>query len=233
MTDREYVLETMRRHGLDAAKELQVASVDMTGTELYEKDDYIPDFLQAIAVKNMLERKAGQTDGFLCKSSAGHIVRLIQNYDSSIYTQEPEELPAQWGWYWSTDPKRALPFVSSATSPYNTGDCYTYDGHVWRSGQDNNTWAPGTINIDWEDLGTTEEVMNGVIQEPDVDEPETPDSDVITAARGMEYVYGQKYLDPEDSKIYICKRTGEADGGKVTLQYLPHELVGQYFELVN
>ena len=233
MTDREYVLETMRRHGQDAAKELQVASVDMTGTELYEKDDYIPDFLQAIAVKNMLERKAGQTDGFLCKSSAGHIVRLIQNYDSSIYTQEPEELPAQWGWYWSTDPKRALPFVSSATSPYNTGDCCTYDGHVWRSGQDNNTWAPGTINIDWEDLGTIEDVMNGVIQEPDVDEPETPDSDVITAARGMEYVYGQKYLDPEDSNIYICKRTGEADGGKVTLQFLPHELVGQYFELVN
>lgn len=238
MTDREYVLETMRRHGLDAAKELQVASVDMTGTELYEKDDYIPDFLQAIAVKNMLERKAGQTDGFLCKSSAGHIVRLIQNYDSSIYTQEPEELPAQWGWYWSTDPKRALPFVSEATSPYNTGDCCTYEGHVWRSGQDNNTWAPGTINIDWEDLGTIEEVMNGTVQEPqepveEPDEPDTPDDEVITASRGMEYVYGQKYLDPEDSKIYICKRTGEADGGKVTLQYLPHELVGQYFELVN
>lgn len=238
MTDREYVLQTMRRHGLDAAKELQVASVDMTGTELYQKDDYIPDFLQAIAVKNMLERKAGKTDGFLCKSSAGHIVRLIQNYDSSIYTQEPEELSAQWGWYWSTDPKRALPFVSSSTSPYNTGDCCTYEGHVWRSGQDNNTWAPGTINIDWEDLGTIEEVMNGNVQEPqepveEPDEPDTPDDEVITASRGMEYVYGQKYLDPEDSKIYICKRTGEADGGKVTLQYLPHELVGQYFELAD
>lgn len=233
MTDREYVLQTMRRHGLDAAKELQVASVDMTGTELYERDDYIPDFLQAIAVKNMLERKAGQKDGFLCKSSAGHVVRLIQNYDSSIYTQEPEDLPAQWGWYWSTDPKRALPFMSVATSPYNTGDCRTYNGHVWRSGQDNNTWEPGTENIKWEDLGTVEDVMNGIINDPEEENPESPDGDVITAERGMEYVYGQKYLDPEDSNVYICKRIGEADGGKVTLQFLPHELVGQYFELAN
>ena len=46
----------------------------------------------------------------------------------------------------------------------------------------------------------------------------------------MEYQYGLYYLDPEDSKLYLCKRTGEAEGGKVILQYLPHELIGQYFE---
>ena len=40
---------------------------------------------------------------------------------------------------------------------------------------------------------------------------------------------GVLYLDPEDSKVYQCKRTGEAEGGTVELQYLPHELVGQYF----
>ena len=57
----------------------------------------------------------------------------------------------------------------------------------------------------------------------------TPD-DPIPAARGMEYRYGLHYLDPEDGKTYICKRTGEADGGTVTLQFLPHELVGHYFE---
>lgn len=151
----------MREHGLNAAKALQSASVDMTGAELYKQENYIPDFVQAIAVKNMLDRKAGKTDGFLCKSSAGYIVRLIQNYDSSIYTQEPEELPAHWGWYWSTDPKRALPFISSATSPYNIGDCCIYEGHVWCSGQDNNIWAPGTLNIQWTDLGTVEEVISG------------------------------------------------------------------------
>ena len=53
--------------------------------------------------------------------------------------------------------------------------------------------------------------------------------DPIPAARGMEYVYGLYYTDGEDGKLYLCQRTGEAAGGTVVLQYMPHELVGQYF----
>ena len=53
--------------------------------------------------------------------------------------------------------------------------------------------------------------------------------DPIDAARGMEYVYGLYYLDSEDGKLYLCQRIGEAAGGTVVLQYLPHELVGHYF----
>ena len=53
--------------------------------------------------------------------------------------------------------------------------------------------------------------------------------DPIPAARGMEYTYGLYYLDPEDGKTYLCTRTGEAEGGTVILQYLPHELIGHYF----
>ena len=53
--------------------------------------------------------------------------------------------------------------------------------------------------------------------------------DPIPAARGMEYTYGLYYKDPEDTKLYKCERIGEAAGGKIVLQYLPHELVGQYF----
>ena len=54
-------------------------------------------------------------------------------------------------------------------------------------------------------------------------------ADPIPAVRGMEYVYGKYYLDGEDGKTYLCTRIGEADGGKIVLQYLPHELIGQYF----
>ena len=53
--------------------------------------------------------------------------------------------------------------------------------------------------------------------------------DPIPASRGMEYEYGKYYLDSEDGKTYKCERTGEAAGGKIVLQYLPHELVGHYF----
>ena len=53
--------------------------------------------------------------------------------------------------------------------------------------------------------------------------------DPIPASRGMEYVYGLYYTDSEDGKLYLCQRTGEASGGTVVLQYMPHELVGHYF----
>lgn len=64
-----------------------------------------------------------------------------------------------------------------------------------------------------------------------VDHAGTQD-DPIPAARGMEYTYGLYYKDPEDTKLYLCERTGEAAGGKIVLQYLPHELVGNYFTAV-
>lgn len=64
-----------------------------------------------------------------------------------------------------------------------------------------------------------------------VDHAGTQD-DPIPAARGMEYTYGLYYKDPEDTKLYLCERTGEAAGGKIVLQYLPHELVGNYFKAV-
>ena len=56
--------------------------------------------------------------------------------------------------------------------------------------------------------------------------------DPIHASRGMEYEYGKYYFDSEAGKTYKCERTGEAAGGKIVLQYLPHELVGQYFKEV-
>lgn len=65
-----------------------------------------------------------------------------------------------------------------------------------------------------------------------VDHAGTQD-DPIPAARGMEYTYGLFYKDPEDTKLYLCERIGEAAGGKIVLQYLPHELAGQYFKAVS
>lgn len=55
--------------------------------------------------------------------------------------------------------------------------------------------------------------------------------DPIPAVAGMEYVYGKYYIEGET--IYICKRTGEAEGGTIVLQFLPSSLVGQYFEVVE
>ena len=147
-TDKEFVLQTMRDTGLARAQTLQAQAPEMTGTELYAAEDFIPDFQAACALKNMLEREAG----FVCRSTAGRVVKLIQPYDSTIYTQEPEELPAQWGFQWSTDPAKALPFVAMSTSPYMTGDCCTEGGKTYRSTMDNNVWAPSGYPQGWTEV---------------------------------------------------------------------------------
>lgn len=151
----ELINAAMYDKGRADAMDLQSRSPSMTGTELNAEAGAIPAFAEAVMVKNMLERVAG----FVCKSTAGRVVKLLQPYDSSIYTQEPEELHAQWGFVWSHDPAKALPFIALSTSPFATGDCCTHDGHVWRSGQDGNVWAPGTVGVKWDDLGTIEEVI--------------------------------------------------------------------------
>lgn len=152
MTDKELVLTTMRKYGKAVAENLQERAPEMNGTEIIAEEEFLPDFDPARQYLNY-------PTGYVCKSALGNAVKLIQPYDSTIYTQQPEELSAQWGFYWSTDPKKAKPFVAISTSPYMTGDCCTNNGHVWKSGQDNNVWEPGTVGVNWEDLGTIEEIM--------------------------------------------------------------------------
>lgn len=146
MKNKELVLETLKRSGRLAAESVQMHAADMTGTELNAETDYIPDFRAACGVMNMLSRKIG----FVCKSSAGRVVKLLQNYDSSVFTQEPEDLPAQWGFVWSNDPKHALPFVAISTSPYMTGNVCEENGAIYRSKMDNNIHAPSAYPQGWE-----------------------------------------------------------------------------------
>lgn len=100
---------------------------------------------------------------------------------------------------------------------YAEGDRRSYGGKVYKCRQAH------TSQADW----TPDKTPNlwAVI---DAEHAGTQD-DPIPASRGMEYEYGKYYLDSEDGKTYKCERTGEAAGGKIVLQYLPHELTGQYF----
>lgn len=137
--------------GRAQAMELQQASSAMTGTELNAADDRIPRFAEAVKHKNMLDRKAGQEDGFVCRSTAGRVVRLIQNYDSDVFTGEPEDLKAQFRFVWSHDPAKAKPFIASSTSYYNTGDCCLNGaGQAVRSKIDINTFDPDVSPEFWE-----------------------------------------------------------------------------------
>ena len=100
----------------------------------------------------------------------------------------------------------------------NVGDRRYYATRLYKVVQAHTTqadWTPDVTPALWAVVGDPGQA--GTIDDP------------ITASRGMEYEYGKYYFDPDDSKIYLCERTGEESGGKIVLQYLPHELIGNYF----
>ena len=114
-----------------------------------------------------------------------------------------------------------LVHLGSVTAPASYR--FTFNGDLYKCVSENPTfqadWVPGNgtaalyVRIDETHAGTL--------------------ADPIPAARSMEYTYGLYYADSEDGKTYLCTRTGEAAGGTVTLHYMPHELVGLYFEEVT
>lgn len=143
---KERILAMIKKAGTLAAQAIQEKEEELTGTELNAEADFIPTFTAACTKMNMLNRPVG----FVCKSSAGRVVKLLQPYDSTVYTSEPEELPAQWGFVWSKEPEHALPYVAISTSPFNTGDCCTENDVVYRSLIDNNVWSPSSYPAGWE-----------------------------------------------------------------------------------
>lgn len=145
MMSNQEVLNAMYQEGRRKALDLQSRAAGLTGTELNAETDIIPEFQIARKTQNMLLRPVG----FVCKSSAGRVVRLLQNYNSDIYTAEPEELPAQWAFVWSDDPQQAKPFVALSTSPYMMGNCCLESNGVYRSAIDNNVWSPSTYPKGW------------------------------------------------------------------------------------
>ena len=96
---------------------------------------------------------------------------------------------------------------------------YQYNGKLYKCVQGHTTqadWTPDMTPALWTVIDVTHA---GTIDDP------------IPAVAGMEYVYGKYYIEGE--AVYICKRTGEAEGGTIVLQFLPSQLVGQYFEIVE
>ena len=136
------------------------------------------------------------------------VEKAAQALDDADVLQMPSILP-KW-----EDLVAASYFVEENQVPFK----FQYNGLPWKcikAGQNfQDQWIPGL---------DTASIFTRIAQESEAGTIDNP----ITAARGMEYEYGKYYLDPEDGKTYLCQRQGGS--GTVTLNYLPHELVLQYF----
>lgn len=110
--------------------------------------------------------------------------------------------------------------VKSGFVAEGVGYKFTYDSNLYKTVNANQRfqadWIPGqgTESI----FTRIDEVHLGTLKDP------------ILAAANMEYEKGLYYL--ENGQVYRMNREGMLDGEKIILQFLPSELVGQYFELV-
>ena len=96
---------------------------------------------------------------------------------------------------------------------------YQYNGKLYKCVQAHTTqadWTPDITPSLWTVIDVTHA---GTIDNP------------IPAVAGMEYVKGKYYA--ENESIYLMNRQGMAEGESITLYYLPSQLVGQYFKVVE
>lgn len=109
--------------------------------------------------------------------------------------------------------------VWSENISVSVNDRYQYNDKLYKCVQAHTTqadWTPDKTPALWAVIDVTHA---GTIEDP------------IPASRGMEYVKGLYYI--ENNVIYLMNRQGMQDGESVVLQYMPSELVGQYFEIVG
>ena len=107
---------------------------------------------------------------------------------------------------------------------YKVGNMRNYgeegsEKYLYKCGQEHDSLAvypPPLIPSIWTVINVLHE---GTLEDP------------IPAVRNMEYVKGLYYI--ENETIYLMSRDGMADGEKITLAYVPSELVDSYFTVVE
>ena len=143
MDSKAFVLEHLRNTGLQTTTRLQKSAPELTGTELIAQEDYVPDFDHT---KQYLKWSVGTV-----VKDNGQVWQLIQPYDSTIYTDTPENLRAQWSLCHTKDPEKAKPYVApyGTSGMYMKDECCTLDDVTYTSSVDNNVWKPSEYPDGW------------------------------------------------------------------------------------
>lgn len=103
----------------------------------------------------------------------------------------------------------------------NAGYKFIYEGNLYKTVNENQRfqieWIPGkgTESI----FMRIDEMHAGTLNDP------------IPSSKNMEYIKGLYYSD--NGNIYIMNRVGMENGEGIILQFLPSELIDQYFEIVD
>lgn len=139
-----FVLEHMKKIGIEAAAALQAEAPELDGTAIIDRESDIPDFDPA---KQYLNWAAGSV-----VRDNDQVWKLLQPYDSTIYTDKPENLRTQWGICHTKDPAKAKPYIEplGQSGVYMKDECCKVSDDVYKSLIDNNVWEPTSYPAGWE-----------------------------------------------------------------------------------
>lgn len=225
--DQETRKAAMYQDGRAAALDLQAKAPTMTGTQIIDREQDVPEFDPTKDYTNW--------DPGLPVADEGQVWTLLIPHNAAEYQGRPSTLRALWGLCHTKNPLKAKPWVDpyGTSGLYERDECYLHkDGSVKRCTVDKTNFDADAMPSYWEtvDLDTWEPPVENPEEPAPGPDPEQPDGTLenpITAERGMTYEYGKYYHDPEDGKTYLCKRQNET--GTIQLDYLPHELILHYF----
>lgn len=113
-------------------------------------------------------------------------------------------------------------FESLIGQTLTKGTRLTYNGELYKTAQEvqvQEIYKPGAVGTESLYTHISDESHAGTLEDP------------IPAQKNMEYIKGKYYIDGDT--IYLMNREGMEDGEGVTLQYLPSELIGHYFSVVE
>lgn len=143
MESKTFVLEKMKEIGLKAATALQEQAPDLTETQIIDREADIPEFDPAVQYLNWTAKAVVRDND--------QVWQLLQPYDSTVYTDRPENLRAQWSLCHTKNPKKAKPYVEpqGTSGMYMKDECCVQNDNIYVSTIDNNVWPPDQYPEGW------------------------------------------------------------------------------------
>lgn len=143
MESKTFVLEKMKEIGLKAATALQEQAPDLTETQIIDREADIPEFDPAVQYLNWTAKAVVRDND--------QVWQLLQPYDSTVYTDRPENLRAQWSLCHTKNPKQAKPYVEpqGTSGMYMKDECCVQNDNIYVSTIDNNVWPPDQYPAGW------------------------------------------------------------------------------------
>lgn len=153
MTSKDRVLSRERERGRAAAANLAARAPELSGTAIIAEEDHIPAWSEKAVYTAAMVGWPVQ--------DLGQVYTILQPHTPAYNPGvRPADLPAIYSIKHTRDPARAKPWQApnGTSGMYETGDCCTEMGSVWRSTQNANVWPPSSNPTGWTYLGAVGEV---------------------------------------------------------------------------